>query len=583
MDWFNFNDITFLTFFIVVILFVLVITFVVVTFVVLQNLEKNGTSQIKNDSFNTRIFVIDVKKNLVTYFSRNNLRNKKTVDLNGFYARFNQNDIEKVKSWIFNICLDFKNADPYLEVGILNEKGRESYFSLLKLLKYNAVEGLIHAESHVLKYISPTLATKKSKGLPTGLVKRSDMEDIIKKEKSTKGFTYSVRFYYVKQTVLTNEKIERYMIMSLKNIVYPFATNSRYPRQIVDEGDNEVLLFDMKISSEEEAMRVANSISAEIKKCIGVNGYSEQIDFSIGVVENSLYYQDFATIVEKAQESCMSGQHNHQSVVLCQKQGAPLLDLEKYKDEVIKLLKPGGIRYLFRPIIDITKRKVMGYFSYVKAYDTPFANYKEMAKYASMFGKNFDLFATISRYILPKFASEIENSSTRIFMRASFLDMDNIVNVLNQIPETKKIKLVLVFDEQEINENAQDLEALNLSLRGLRTGNFKIAMLMKDKNLLLDSSVYENFDYFVAGSSMIGEIKINNRSRLSIHSLIEQLLKYNKPVIATDLESWQSIELIIKSGISIVSTEVVSPSNDMLLPVDKKKLDKLIDMGEKYN
>ena len=105
-------------------------------------------------------------------------------------------------------------------------------------------------------------------------------------------------------------------------------------------------------------------------------------------------------------------------------------------------------------------------------------------------------------------------------------------------------------------------------------------MLMKDKNLLLDPSVYYNFDYFVAGSMMIGEIKKNNRVRLSIHSLIESLLKYHRPIIATDLEGWQSIELIIKSGVSIVSSETISSSNDMLLPLEKKKIEKLITMDD---
>ena len=103
-------------------------------------------------------------------------------------------------------------------------------------------------------------------------------------------------------------------------------------------------------------------------------------------------------------------------------------------------------------------------------------------------------------------------------------------------------------------------------------------MLMKDKNLLLDPSVYYNFDYFVAGSMMIGEIKKNNRVRLSIHSLIESLLKYHRPIIATDLEGWQAIELIIKSGVSIVSSETISSSNDMLLPLDRKKIEKLMTM-----
>ncbi|HOZ02522.1 MAG TPA: hypothetical protein PKV57_01765, partial [Bacilli bacterium] len=70
--------------------------------------------------------------------------------------------------------------------------------------------------------------------------------------------------------------------------------------------------------------------------------------------------------------------------------------------------------------------------------------------------------------------------------------------------------------------------------------------------------------------------------RLSIHTLIEQLLKYNRPIIATDLEGWQAIELIIKSGVTIVSSETISPSNDMLLPVEKKKMEKLIAMDDNF-
>ena len=165
-------------------------------------------------------------------------------------------------------------------------------------------------------------------------------------------------------------------------------------------------------------------------------------------------------------------------------------------------------------------------------------------------------------------------------MLVSLQDIEHMYEILSQIPQSKLIHLVLVFNEQEINENASNLELLNDSLKKLRSGHFELAMLMKDKNLLLDPSVYYNFDYFVAGSMMIGEIKKNNRVRLSIHSLIESLLKYHRPIIATDLEGWQSIELIIKSGVSIVSSETISSSNDMLLPLEKKKIEKLITMDD---
>lgn len=583
MNWFDFSDSQFLAVFIISLVVIAFLTFLFISIgISSRNLYKDY-KEIKNSSLSTRVYIIDLKKNTVVYFEKNNLRHKKKINMDDFYLRFNSNDVAKVKNWIFDISLDFKSVDPYLEVDVLLNKGHTSYFSLLKLLKYDAIEGIIHAESFILKYISPNNFGKKRKGMPIGVLKRSEIEELVIKDKSTRGYTYAIRFFYKKQLVLSNDKIERYMMMTLKNVVYPFAANPKLPRQIMDDGLNEMLLFDLRIDNSEEALRLANSIARSIKKCIGVNGFDGSVSFSIGVLENSLFYQDFDSMVTKAQESCMNGQHTSQEIVVYKKEANPFGEIEKYRNEVEKLLKPGALRYLFRPIVDCDRKRVSGFFEYVKAYDTPFSSYEEMSKYASRFNKNKELFAIIAKYVIPKFSSESQDRSARLFLSCSFMDIDYIVSVLSRIPEVDNVRLVLVFNEQEINENASNLEALKNQLDSLREENFELAMLMKDNNLLLDSSVYKSFDYFVAGSSMIGEIKVNNRSRLSIHSLIEQLLKYKKPIIATDLESWQSIELILKSGITRVSTEVVSPSNDMLLPIDKKKMDRLVETNNKYN
>ena len=560
--------------------------FLLLTYFLSTKRDKGYDNRIRAESTTLRIYILDVKNNSVIYFNRSDLRNKKQTDLNSFYSHFHANDVDKIKNWIFSICTNYKNADKYLEADVVINHGRSTYFSLLKLQKYDPNEGIIHLESFILKYITPNNSPnkkKKKKGLFTGVVKRSTMESLIIKEKSLKGFTFAIRFYYIRQKVLSNDKIERYMIVTLKNVIYPYASNPRISRQIIDSGENELLLFDLRIASRDEAMVLATSMAHSIKKCIGVNGFADSINFSIGVVENAQYYQDFDSMVVKAQEACMSAQHHGQEILLYQKQAAPLIEIDRYREEVEKLMKPNSLRYLFRPIFDVTKRKTIGYFEYVKAYDSPFASFAEMSKYAAKVDKSKEFFAMIARYVIPKFASERQEEDLRLFMLVSLQDIDHMYEILVQIPQSQKIHLVLVFNEQEINENASNLELLNNSLKKLRSGHFELAMLMKDKNLLLDPSVYYNFDYFVAGSMMIGEIKKNNRIRLSIHSLIESLLKYHRPIIATDLEGWQAIELIIKSGVSIVSSETISSSNDMLLPIEKKKVEKLITMDDTYH
>ena len=585
MKWFDFTDISFLTFFIIVLLLIGFVAFMVISMSVSGSKNRKYAERMQAESTTLRIYIIDVKNNSVIYFNRSDLRDKKQIDMNAFYSHFHINDIDKIKAWIFSICTDYKTADKYIEADVLVNHGKYTYFSLLKLLKYDPTEGIIHLESFILKYITPNNTTnkkKKKKATYTGVVKRSTMESLVVKEKSLKGFTFAIRFYYIRQKVLSNDKIERYMIMTLKNVIYPYASNPHVSRQIIDTGDNELLLFDLRIASRDEAMILATSISHSIKKCIGVNGFSESINFSIGVVENAQYYQDLDSMILKSQEACMSAQHNGQEILLYQKQATPLVEIDRYKEEVENLMRPNNLRYLFRPIFDVAKRRTLGYFQYVKAYDSPFTSFAEMSKYAAKVDMSKDFFAMIARYVIPKFASERQEDHWRLFMLVSLQDIDHMGEILNQIPQAQDVHLVLVFNEQEINENSSHLQLLNDSLKTLRGKHFELAMLMKDKNLLLDPSVYYNFDYFVAGSMMIGEIKKNNRIRLSIHSLIESLLKYHRPIIATDLEGWQAIELIIKSGVNIVSSETISSSNDMLLPIEKKKVDKLIAMDDNY-
>lgn len=562
---------------------IILFAFFITTFAVMEHKNNVYQHKLKDESNTTRIFIIDIKKNVVTYFNRSDIRNKKTMDLSEFYSRFHQNDTDKVKNWIFSICFDAKKAEQYLEADVLVNRGKYSYFCLLKLLKYDVSVGLIHIESHLLRFITPINTTnKKRRGVTSGVVKRSQMAQLITKDKSLRGFTFAIRFFYIRQKVLSNDKIERYMVMTLKNEIYPFASNPKVPRQILESADNELLLFDMRIPTREDAIHLATSISHSIKKCISVNGFYESVNFSIGIVEDAQYYQDFDTIVAKAQEACINAQQNNQDIYLYQKSAGQMLELNKYSEQIDNLLKPGNLRYLFRPIIDVERKRVLGYFDYVKGYNTPFSNFAEMSKYAAKVGKNRELFATVAKYILPKFASEKQSDIIKLFFLVSLVDIDHMVEILPQISAIKQLRLVLVFDEQEVNENANQLELFNNAMERLHEQGFEIALLLKDKNLLLDTSVYTGFDYFVAGAAMIGEIKENNRIRLSIHSLIEQLLKYRKPIIATDLEGWQSIELIIKSGVTKVSSEAISASNDMLLPVDAKKIEKLAAMDGNY-
>ena len=581
----DFTDYRFVIFFVSMLVLAVLLAVVISFYAIGEHNERNFKKQVSYESTTTRIFIIDVKKNKYVVFNKSDISNKKTAELFSFYSSFHPNDVERVKNWIFEICVSPNDVNEYLEADVLINKTNKVCFSLLRLLDYNREVGLIHLESHLLKYITPLNEPKKKtsgKKAPTGIVKRSQIMGLINKNKALSGFTYCIRFFYTKQKVISNDKIERYMVMNLKNSVYPFASNPRLPRQILDNGDNEMFLFDLRISNKETALQLANSLAKSIRREMEVNGFSGFINFSIGVVENGTFYQDYDAIEEKAREACMAGQTNSKEIVLHQRNIEANNDLLAYNQQIEHILKDNVLRFLYRPIINAKTSQVIGYFEYVKAYDSPFSSYAEMSKYASRINKNVDLLAKVSKNVVSKFLNERPDESMRLFLSISMVDVSSVYEIISQIPNYQKAHIILVFDEQEINENSNNAELLIHTLDNLREKGFELALSLKDKNLLLNDKVYFMFHYFVVGSAMMEEVKENNRIRLSLYALIESLLKYNRPIIATDLEGWQAVELIIKSGINYISSDAISASNDMLLPIEKKKMEKVTAMAEKY-
>lgn len=586
MRWFDFTDTNFVIFFVIIISFVLLMTFFIVTFSLNSKRIRTYAQLIQDQCFTIRIYVINVKKNTVTFFNRSDIKDKRTIDISSFYQKFHPNDIEKVKSWIFSICMNVKTADQFIEADILKHRGKGSSFSLLKLIKYNPNVGLIHLESHLLRYITPTNAVvkkKNNKGLIAGVVKRSVMENVISKSKTKSGFTFDIKFIYHKQKMLAHDKIERFMLVTLKNEIYPFLKVNKTPRQIIEENDNEILLFDLKISSNEDALLLANSIAHALNKCIGVNGFQDSVTFCIGIVENVNYSQDFSLLISKAKDAAILASQSGQQILLYRSTFEEQSNVVKYKYSINEMIKNKDLRFLFRPIVDISKKNVIGYFQYTKAYDTPMSNFVELSKFANKTNENRNLLAFVAKQVLPKFASEKKGKSSKLFFHISLLDVDNLLEIFPQIPLTKTFKIVVMFDEQEVNDLSYREEELKEKFALLKEQGYEIALFIKDRNLILNPTIYYEFDYFVAGASMVAEIRKNNRVRVSIHNLIEQLLKYHKPIIVTDLEGWQAIELIIKSGITLVSSETIIASNDMIIDIDKRKMTKLETISKNYN
>lgn len=576
--WGDFNNIPF----ILLVIFFIVISLLIIFFIVSFSLSIHRKHVFKNNLLNEsntlRIFSINLNDNSVYYFDRIDLKNKKNIPLSEFYDFFNIEDVTKIKQWFTNISTFQDNIAPFLEVDtIVDNQGTHNVFSLLKLISYQKNSNILHLEMQTLKYLSLKPNTNEKKNSPIRNTTLSTFGEIINNSKNLKGFLFSLRFTYVNQLAFKESEEERFMILKLKNAIYPYINDKRKNRYICELNPKELLLVDLKMDKKEIAYQFACSIYEAVNKVILLNDYEKYFRFTVGIVQKSLFYKDFNSMLKAANEASIIAFNEKRACSFYERNLTQEASQEKNKELIDSLIKEDKIRYLFRPIVDVKGKKILGYIESIKTYDSSFSSYNEMMQYAHSCKRDRELFATVSKNVIPRYADENPKPKTPLFFPVSILDFENIETILPQITRIDKVHLVLIFEEQEISQTSSHLKELMNSLSTLKLLGYELALSMMDKNLLLDVNFYKIFDYFIAGTSMTGELKKNNVTRISLRTLIESLLKFKKPIIATGLEGWQSVELMVKSGVNFVSSEAISPSSEMVLPVEKKKFEKLLD------
>ena len=400
------------------------IIFFIVSFSLQNHFDIKQDKAIEKASNTTRIFVIYFKEDRVIYFDKNNVNKKTTTNLVGFYSNFHENDVDKVKQWIYSICVTRNDFENFIEADIISGHGRENYFSLLQLLKYDSVNGVVHVESHMMKYITPNNNVLKIKnGVNYGVVDKTTVQNLVNSQKAAKGFTFAIRFYYTKPIVNVSHRYETFITMSMKDIVYPYANDTHHIRQIIDNNTNQLLLFDLNISTTSTALQLANSIEKDIRKAISLSSYNDSISFAIGVVNNSEFYQDFDSAVECVSQASIYAQQNNMSIYLYSRANSRhIMTTKKLENQISGLFKGNNMKYLYRPIVDVSKEEILGYFQYLKTYDLPFSDFYEMQKYAIKIEKNKELFSLVAKNAISRFVSQSQNTSKRLFLNASLFD-----------------------------------------------------------------------------------------------------------------------------------------------------------------
>ena len=166
-------------------------------------------------------------------------------------------------------------------------------------------------------------------------------------------------------------------------------------------------------------------------------------------------------------------------------------------------------------------------------------------------------------------------------MSAQLHNRDSIIRSLTRMNHINEIDLVLMFDSEDIEASLTKIDEVKTVLEDIKNAGFSISLTLQDSELTLPNIIYSLFDFYIVDDRLLKKSYKNERNRVYLLAALGKLLRYKKPIILSDLLNWSDIEYFVRAGVDFISSEEITKKSSMLLPVEKKRMQKITNLTRK--
>ena len=550
----------------------ILLVLLVISFVISKRNDSIFAGKIQDSSNSIRVFRLDIQNDRTDYYNASSIRRRRCSSLTNFYNMFPSNERERLIDWIGALLDKDSGAPQTLEISVIVHRNRKKYFTLLQVTKIDYANQIIHLESHLLRFMNVSRSRRNNEGFYKFSTQTALSNAL--REKPNRGFTCCVKFYHKNST----EKISRLDFVTLKNAFVPFISKDR---MMIEYGDDEIFITDFKASIRGQVVQALHAVELETRRRMSVHASIEYIQYSIAIMENKLLESDLEKIIEEGEKLVLTAREEGLSYLFYEENGENVqrVSSQNYRTEVERIIYDKRFQYLYRPIYDVERKRTIGYQSIIKPLDSFFGSIEELKSYAYKTNDDRELFSTLARNAISRFIQQKSEKNHTLFFDVSYNEIAFVARTLSHIQGIKETKVVICISEKDfLDLPSMSTDSIIAMVTNLRSNGYAAALRIDDySDLTLLPKIYETFDYFIIES----DATLSNRSmnRLPIfQNLIENLLKFNKTLVASNMTSWDSVELLVRLGVEIVSSEVIGASDENVLPISKKvkmKLDKI--------
>lgn len=539
-------------------------------------------------SSTVRVIRIDLIKQEVVYFNTSRMKYAKRMPFESWIASMPIHEQAVVKSWVIDL-LEKKNVDNYLEADVQFANSKKTTPSFYKVVKVDTNKQIIHLENHLIRY-----ANKNAELKDRDLSSVAEFGEAIDRNGTDRGMT----FCFTLAPKLNNgegvdldkfrNNLSTDVIMRFKKSVSNFVKGSS---KLIQLSPNEFVIanFDMMERSQaiSLALTVINRVEKDMNEQRKKKANEPYYEIRCGVVQNNEVNGGYNEIVSGARYASNAQFTTTTNLGFFDKddnEATSFDESDDCKSEVAKIVRGKKFVDKFRPVFNVEERKVQGYMVRTIPVNTAFDSIEEMKNYAYRAKDSGTLFSAIVKDTVGRFTAERgEDKDLIIYLPTMVCEIGALMKSMPKMKKAKEANIMFVFKESDIfTYTTKDKnEAFFNALVELKTKGYNVALFLDDKRLNLTDNIYARCDsFFIDFAESTGDVS-GAKIRSQISALVDKLVKFDKPIIATNLTSWMSIEMVVGAGIDYISSDAFSPYDDNLKPINKRSLDRLYGISER--
>ena len=523
--------------------------------------------------------IISFNDELVDIYNPHREHSKRTITYDKFLRLVHEKERSSFENWIREVSKKEYKYDNHdnakIFTTIFNEKRNVYLKSLYCIYQIDRKNNKLFLNGEYL-LDTPCNYNKNKQRYSRPL---QDYDDIIRLYDNgffLRGCSISIKFEKKDNNYIAyNTEEVRFLIL---DALFKFLDGSTIYFYYKDSNEFEINLLDKKAITKYSLKKMLNNINDSINKTFELYGYDNSFDFYIvGGLVSELPH-DTNKMYEELNNLFKNSLSTHSNIGIYEINNE---DDEKsgYKNEVNSIYRNKNITSTFTNVIKLNPQynqlpSNYGYIAKFNIDSKTFSNFEELVEASEIYGKVKPIYATAIQSSLEIYLAQRESYFSKYIFHIKKEYINEVLPSINKMEKVEQAHIVFLVDMNELLDEKNESKKLDL-FKNIHTKGYEIAALIKSSDILIDPLIYKEVDAFFIESNLKFGVKADSRDFMKIHSLLDRLVGFKKPLIIYESNGFTEIELFYKAGIYHFSSTILSKASATILPLDKKVVRKL--------